>query len=376
MAIIVSKNNHNAKRIDESHFDLEDHLQEYIYDSPDVVPVYEIEENTRLFIAAREFSTNSGPIDALGFDQNGNIYVIETKLFKNPDKRTVVAQALDYGASLWRHKVDFNEFIAQLNSHTEKQFNKTFELAFEDFFEVDVSMAMENMRNNLGEGVIKFVILMDSLHDRLKDLIVYVNQNSKFDIYAVELEYYKHDEFEIVIPKLFGSEVKKDVVPQNTQSNYSYSLATADDFNDAVNSQSDLNQDGKRILFSLRDLYSQLANKCNASVSYSKSGKANRLIFTVSTDNGKVATIYSNGELWFYRRNEDNPIMNYCERILHRLVEEDILDKTAKNLDATQWSIRSLYFRNPNDDQAIQTQLERFVEINEDEVQAYTDRPG
>jgi hypothetical protein len=52
---------------------------------------------------------------------------------------------------------------------------------------------------------------MDSLDERLKDLILYINQNSKFDIYAVDFEYYKHDQFEIVIPKLYGTEVKKMV---------------------------------------------------------------------------------------------------------------------------------------------------------------------
>jgi RecB family endonuclease NucS len=50
---------------------------------------------------AREFSTKSGPIDALGVDKDGELYLIETKFYKNPDKRTVVAQVLDYGASLW-----------------------------------------------------------------------------------------------------------------------------------------------------------------------------------------------------------------------------------------------------------------------------------
>ena len=52
---------------------------------------------------------------------------------------------------------------------------------------------------------------MDKLDDRLKDLILYVNQNSQFDVYAVEFEYYKHDTYEIIIPKLFGTEVKKDI---------------------------------------------------------------------------------------------------------------------------------------------------------------------
>ena len=49
---------------------------------------------------------------------------------------------------------------------------------------------------------------MDKLHSRLKDLILFINANSQFDIFAVEVEYYKHEDFEIMIPKLFGEEVK------------------------------------------------------------------------------------------------------------------------------------------------------------------------
>lgn len=221
MAIIISENGKNAKRVDESHFELEDKLQQYIYDNPDTIPLYDIDEDTRLFIAAREFSTRSGSIDALGFDASGNIYVIETKLYKNPDKRTVVAQALDYGASLWRHSVDFEDFIRQLDAHCVKQFDLTFSDKYSDFFQIeDIAEVLEAVKINLTDGRIKFVVLMDRLHDALKDLVVFVNQNSKFDLYAVELEYYKHESFEIIIPKLYGAEVKKDVT-STSSSTYS-----------------------------------------------------------------------------------------------------------------------------------------------------------
>jgi len=79
------------------------------------------------------------------------------------------------------------------------------------FEDGEVETFWNNVRANLNDGSFKFVVLMDKLHKRLKDLIVFLNQNSQFDIYAVELEYYKHDQFEIMIPKLFGAEVKKDI---------------------------------------------------------------------------------------------------------------------------------------------------------------------
>ena len=52
---------------------------------------------------------------------------------------------------------------------------------------------------------------MNKLDSRLKDLIRYLNQNSKFDIYGIELEYYKFEQYENVIPKLYGAEVKKEL---------------------------------------------------------------------------------------------------------------------------------------------------------------------
>jgi Predicted nuclease of the RecB family len=369
MAIIVSRNHKNATKLEEQSFGLEDHLQAYIADVPESVPIYEIEEDARLFIAAREFSTNSGPIDALGFDQYGNIYVIETKLYKNAGKRMVVAQALDYGASLWRHKVDFDEFISQLNSHTEKIFDISFKDKFEDFFQIDSLSAFENMQKNLSSGVIKFVVLMDKLHDRLKDLIVYVNQNSKFDLYAVELEFYKHNEFEIIIPKLFGSEVKKDVATKSTGGSYKYIPVTAEEFESTINGNANLSDDGRQAILELRNIYQKSADKLGGTTGYYKSENANRLLFTVySGVNNQIMSPFSNGEVWF-RNNKTGPIAEYCERVLHQLIEEQIVDKTEKNLTASQWSIRNLYFTNSKNDPSIVDQLKRFIEICEEELQ-------
>ena len=214
MAIIISKNGKNAIKLDKSNFRLEDNLQQYIFDNPESIPLYDIKEDIKLLILAREFSTKSGPIDALGVDKDGELYLIETKFYKNPDKRTVVAQVLDYGASLWSNFRDFGNFIEQINLHTNKDFGKTLKQRLTDFFEIsedEINYLLENTRRNLNDGNFKFVVLMDHLHDQLKDLIIFLNNNSEFTVYAVELEYYKHQDFEILIPKLYGSEVKKDI---------------------------------------------------------------------------------------------------------------------------------------------------------------------
>jgi hypothetical protein len=214
MAIIVCRKGFDATVVSRSQFEREHNLQEYIHEHPESIPVYDIKEDKRLFVAAREFPTESGPIDALAVDKDGDIYIVETKLYRNPDKRTVVAQALDYGASLWKHFNDFADFMKILDQASRNKWQTTFLEKVSQFFPLADEQGedlLEAMRGNLREGNLKFVILMDSIDERLKDLITYVNQNSQFDLYAVQLEYYEHDEYEIVIPKLYGAEVKKDV---------------------------------------------------------------------------------------------------------------------------------------------------------------------
>lgn len=214
MAIIISKNGKNAKKIEKSNFEKEDYLQKYIYDNPESIPLHDIKDDIRLLILVREFPTDSGPIDAIGIDIYGNIYLIETKLFKNPDKRTVVAQVLDYGASLWRNFSNFSNFLQNAERETNKNFGIGLNQKIKNFFDIDddgVSALLDNVEKNLNDGKFKFVVLMDKLHNRLKDLIVFINTNSEFDIYAVEMEYYKLDDREIIIPKIFGAEVKKDI---------------------------------------------------------------------------------------------------------------------------------------------------------------------
>lgn len=213
MSILISKAGRESEKVDRAEFDREDSMQAYIDRNPDAIPVYEIREDKRLFVAKREFGTASGPIDALAFDRDGDIYAVETKLFRNPDKRTVVAQVLDYGAALWK-EADYDGFIRTLDEECARKFDSDFVGKFGEFFGLDeseVGSAMEAIRRNLDDGNIKFVILMDSMEERLRNLILYVNQNSQFDIYAVTMEFYRYEDYEIMIPKIFGVEVKKSV---------------------------------------------------------------------------------------------------------------------------------------------------------------------
>ena len=209
MSIILARNAAPAIRLDPTPFHGEGQLQAYIAANPECVPMDEIEEDLRLLVLGREFPTTSGPVDVLAMDSAGVLYLIETKLYANPDKRRVVAQVLDYGAALWAAGVDavsasLAEFVAKHRSGgLREQVQEKFALSDEETDET-----LEELRRSIAAGRFRFMVLMDSLHEPLRNLILFLNENSGFQLLAVEVEHYRHEDLQITIPRLFGAQTK------------------------------------------------------------------------------------------------------------------------------------------------------------------------
>lgn len=208
MAIIISKDGGKVKRVERSPLGREKDLEEFVASNPESLPMEDIKDDLRLLVIGRQFSTASGPIDVLALDAEGDIYVIETKLFQNADKRRVIAQMLDYGAALWRAYEDGAAFLTEVETVMRQRggFNTGVQEAFGLEDEEEIEELRGLIRQSVSSGRFRFIVLMDDLDERLKDLILFLNERSKFTIYAVSMEFYHHDGYEIVIPKLFGAE--------------------------------------------------------------------------------------------------------------------------------------------------------------------------
>ena len=199
MSIIISKNGRGAQKIERSVIQQEEYLQQYICNNPQALPFYELKADLSLLVLAREFPTASGFIDVIGVDADGEIYIIETKLYKNPDKRRVIAQMFDYGAALWGSP---DQFLARANeTEWRTRLNE-----FLGGSEQAVAEHLEALRKNVLSGRFWFAVLMDKLDDRLRELISFVNANSRFKVLGVELDFYQHGDLEIIIPNLYGAE--------------------------------------------------------------------------------------------------------------------------------------------------------------------------
>jgi hypothetical protein len=233
MAIIVTRAGVKAQKLSRAPVTVERDLQTYVVDNPECLPIEDLGEDLRLLVLAREVPTGAGPIDAVGTDQEGHIYLIETKLYKNPDKRLVLAQVLDYGAALWAQFGRGGDFGAVLERSVEKTVRTSLRQHIEKGFELapdQIDEVLVTLTTNVANGNLRFIVLMDRIDDRLKDLIAFVNANSQFSVYGVELEFYHHGDDTIVIPKLHGAQVRKQttsVSPRRTWDEEAFFAAAA-----------------------------------------------------------------------------------------------------------------------------------------------------
>ncbi|NIP61716.1 MAG: hypothetical protein GWN01_13560 [Nitrosopumilaceae archaeon] len=210
MTLVISKDGRETKVVPETSIEKESYLQEYIKNNPEIIPVSDIKEDLKIIPVKREFPTdNNERIDVLAIDGEGSIYVIEAKLESNTDKRKAIAQVIDYGASLIRqyNPDSFVKIIIE-NLKEKHQKDSINEILQEEFPESDVDEEsfLENLRKNFSDGEFVFLIVMDHLDDRLKDMISFLKDKSRLQLYAVETEFYEHDGYEIVVPHLFGAE--------------------------------------------------------------------------------------------------------------------------------------------------------------------------
>ena len=229
MKILARKITENTEEkfssIESTNFPKEEHLQKLIFKDQIMNEInLGYGENRKLVTLTREFEPGpAGKSDVLAVDEDGNIYIIETKLHKNSDRRQILAQVMDYAGDMWTKFKnvpieEFQKLIVENNSTKkvnsllkDKKFSEIIfdtELGF-DQNDMEVDDINKPMEENFLNGDFKFVLVFDELDEVLKNTIEYLNTKGPLSIYAVKYDRYLNDTLEILIPSVFGRDAEK-----------------------------------------------------------------------------------------------------------------------------------------------------------------------
>jgi hypothetical protein len=188
--IVFKQNDGRMMKIMPSGYDEEGLLKDLIKEYPTLLSGI---SPGKIFTLVDEYPIGTGSIDVLCVDGDGRIYIVETKLRKNSDRRIVVAQLLDYAAQM--AKETFDVFLHKIKERTGKNINEFLGELEEnaEFF--------DRIRRSLAERNFVLIVAMDSIESRLKDTIIHLNQDWEMDVYGLELKrYYVEGKGEIFLP--------------------------------------------------------------------------------------------------------------------------------------------------------------------------------
>lgn len=190
----------------EATFDSEQQLHDAVAAHPEVLP-HEDMGLGPLAPLAVELGLGDGYLDLLAADPKGQLVIVEFKKgSENPDVRKVVAQVLDYGASLWRYGYDALE--AACLQHPLHDSSSLVEIARQHFTSVGVDLDEEEFRTGmescLDTGAFLFVYCGRDLDSRTRRIMTYLAEGPRMRFLAVEMEYYRDTEGSgaVLVPRI------------------------------------------------------------------------------------------------------------------------------------------------------------------------------
>lgn len=195
-------------------------LQETLHKNPCIYPLESpLDQDIKIISLGREISTSSGSIDLLLLTSEAQLIVVETKLWRNPEKsRTVLAQIIDYAKELnnWRYE-ELNQAIISVQRHAKLSAIHSLEdILKREFGEDNYIEFLDQLAMNLERGDFLLSIIGDRISPNLMLLSDSIQSSPglNFTIALIEMKLYSYNNGIILIPDIVGrtKEVTRGVV--------------------------------------------------------------------------------------------------------------------------------------------------------------------
>jgi hypothetical protein len=191
--------------IDSANYSVEHELQKLLAETPSLIPISEIREDSSPLVAAvREVGLpGSGSTDILAFNIEGDIVVVECKLSTSAEiKRKVIAQLLEYGAYLWG--MSYEDLDDLVYHRTNQNLTELVGQATGDP-SWDENEFRSRVKEKLEQGEFILIIAVDEMNDELARTIRFLNEcgNPNFAFTSLEMRRFQKKTTEILVPHLF-----------------------------------------------------------------------------------------------------------------------------------------------------------------------------
>ena len=171
-------------------------LQTLIHRHPACLPIGEIEPAfDRLTPVCMELPVSSGSVDNLLMTPEGNIVIVEVKLWRNPEsRRTVIAQALDYATAMFRMNYEDLESAVTGADFGDGQRPSSLYDLFRDHPDVLPEGAfVDRVNRNLTLGRIVVLVVGDGIRSQTEELVsgLQAHANFHFTFALVEMPIFR-----------------------------------------------------------------------------------------------------------------------------------------------------------------------------------------
>lgn len=181
-------------------------IQDLIFKYPDCLPISDIDESFNPVIPiCKELNTTVGPLDILMVSPNGELTIIETKLWRNPEaRRIVVAQILDYAKELsnWTYE----DLQREINRKLGTKGNALYELvkSANTVLVPPESDFVDSVSRNLARGKFLLLIAGDGIREGARGIAEFLSNagHLNFTLAMIELNLYRAEGLgTLIVPK-------------------------------------------------------------------------------------------------------------------------------------------------------------------------------
>ena len=186
---------------DKVEFGDEEDLETFLIENPVIFPIKNFSDDATRFIPiSNQLETGHGPLDIIGVDNVGTIYIIECKLKKNPDKRKIRGQITDYWSKYvatrkwyfpyFLEDIKKNNFESEAAKKHPEFFQKDLENILQDNLDEqdDITEVTDSIKQNFEKANYRLILALDALTVNIRDAIEAHNFKTETPMYAIEIQ--------------------------------------------------------------------------------------------------------------------------------------------------------------------------------------------